>query len=111
MVGIGAHAVANDLSVNGGTTALRLLEFFQHEHTRTFAQYKAVAPFIKGTTGLLGSVVACRQGPHGTKSSQGQWRDRRFAPTTQHHVCITTLDDLVGFTNSMGTSGTGGGHT
>src|SRR5262249_9420778 len=111
MVGIGAHAVADNLSVNGGTTALRLLEFFQHEHTRTFAQYEAVAPFIKGATRLLGSVVACRQGPHGTKSPQCQWRDRRFATTTQHHIRIATLDDFVGFTNSVGTSGTGGGHT
>ena len=28
VVGIRAHAVADDLSVNGGSTSLRLLEFF-----------------------------------------------------------------------------------
>src|SRR5262249_62431487 len=111
MVGIGAHAVANDLSVNSGPAALRLLKFFQHEHPRTFAQYEAVAPFIKGTTRLLGSIVACRQGPHGTKSSQRQWRDCRFAPPTEHHIRIAALDDFVGFAYSVGPGGTGCGAT
>ena len=60
VVGIRAHAVADDLSVNGGPTALRLLELFQDEHPSTFAQHKAVAPFIKRATGLLGGIVACR---------------------------------------------------
>ena len=57
VVGVAAHAVANDLGQNRGAAAFRELQIFQDQDAGAFANDEAVAVFIPRTAGLLGSSL------------------------------------------------------
>jgi hypothetical protein len=86
---------------------LSLLQLLQDEDARPFPQDEAIACFIKGTTRVLGRIVAGRERAHGTEATQRQRRDGRFTAATQHNISIPALDDFIGFPNGVRASGAG----
>ena len=78
MACVRAHAVAGQFGVNFGTTGLGVFVLFQHQHTRTFAQYKTIAVLVPGTRCGRGVVIAGGQSAHGRKAPHAQWRHTGF---------------------------------
>src|SRR5689334_1422310 len=57
VVGVAAHAVADDLSKNFGAAAAGEFQFFQNKDAGALADYEAVALRVPGTAGLFGRIV------------------------------------------------------
>ena len=64
-MGICGVSIAHQLPKNFGSSGLRMLQLFKHQHRGPFAHDKTGAIGIKGSRGTLGFIVACAHGFHG----------------------------------------------
>ena len=81
MVGVAAHAVADDLGQNGRAAAARVLVFLEHQNAGAFADDEAVA--VAGPRGgrrAAGSSIALRKRAHGGESADAHGRDAASVP-------------------------------
>src|SRR5262249_8812170 len=78
MVRIGTHTVADDLGNNWSAAFLCVLQLFQDNNTRAFADHEAITLGIPRTAGLLRLVIAGGESAHGAKASDAHGRDRGF---------------------------------
>src|SRR4051794_16623569 len=53
VVGVGAHAVADDFSQYAGAAGLGVFQFFENKNSGAFANHKTVAVFVPGAAGML----------------------------------------------------------
>src|SRR6185312_11283537 len=61
VMGITAHAETNQLGIDVGTTAPRMLELFEYDRTSAVTQNESVAVGIPRPTGLCRGIVARRK--------------------------------------------------
>ena len=108
MIGVGAHAVANNFGDDLRATLLGELQFFQDQDARAFADDEAVAVLVPGTAGVMRIVVARGQRAHGGKSADAHGSDGGFGAAGNHHVGVAVLDDARGIANGMRAGGAGG---
>ncbi len=108
VIGIGAHAEPNQLSIDCGPAALGILVLFQHHDARTVAHDETVAVLIKRSAGGLGIVIARRQRPRSGKAAQTAGRSRHLGATGYHDISIAVFDYAPRFTDAVGSRGTGG---
>ena len=57
VMGVGRHAVAEDLGVDAGTPRLCPSQLLEHQHRAALGKDEAVAAGVEGTAGALGIVV------------------------------------------------------
>ena len=100
VVGVGAHAVADDLGKNLCTARLGELEFFKNENSGAFADDKSVAVLVERTAGVFGIVVARGERAHGGESSDAHGRNGGLGAARDHGVGIAALDDAVSVTDA-----------
>ena len=85
--------------------------FLNHHHTSAFTQNKTVTVFVPRARCCCGVVVACRQGAHGCKAAQAQWRNGGFRAACHHHVGVAIFNHAAGFTNAMKACGASGDNS
>ena len=110
MIGIGAHAVADQFGQNRRAAAAGELQLLQNENAGAFTHDESVAVLVPGTAGALRFVVARGQRPHGGESADAHRRDGRFGAAGDHHIGIAALDDLEGIADGMRAGGAGRGR-
>src|SRR4030042_555968 len=94
-----------------GTTPQSIGKAFQNHHCCPFTHDKAIALSIERPRGLLGFLIAFRQGASGIESSDAYGSDGCFRTAGQHHVSITAPDNLAGLANGIRPAGAGGSGT
>ena len=109
-MGVAGHPVTHHFAEDRGATGLGVLEGFEHQHTGTFADHKAIALLVERTAGRGRIVVAERQGLGAGEAGHSQGSDRRFGATAHHGVSLAQLQQPEGIANGIGAGSTGGGH-
>ena len=61
--GIGSHAEADELGIDGSTSLEGMVQFLQDDYPRPLSHDKAVTMQVKGATGLLRFVIVGGHGP------------------------------------------------
>ena len=82
----------------------------EHQHTRAFTQYKAIATSIEWPRRALRLGIARRKRTNSTKASKRELANRRFGATRQHGRCLAPAQHLGGFANRLTAGRTGGGN-
>ena len=80
VIGVGAHAVADDLGEDVCAAGLGELELFEDEDAGAFADDEAVAVLVEGAAGAGGLVVARGEGAHGGESADRERVTEASAP-------------------------------
>src|SRR5439155_10989974 len=105
---VGAHAEADQLSVDFGAALLRMLVLFEHHRAAALAEDEAVAVLVPRTRCGARVVVAGGQRARCGEAADPERRDRRFGATGDHHVGVAVLDQATGLTDAMQPGGAGG---
>ena len=108
VVGIRAHAEADDFRIDLGTARLGVFVLFEHHHAGTLAQHEAVAVAVPGTRGGGRIVVARGQRTCRGETAQAQRRDGRLGAAGDHHVGIAVLDQARCRADAVQAGGAGG---
>src|SRR5271163_2927843 len=106
VVRVARHAVANDFGKNIRVALLRVLERFEDQNPRPFANDKSIAPRIERPAGVSGIVIARRERFHSSKSANPHWRNRGFGAAANHHLGCPALDNFKRIADSMSGSRT-----
>lgn len=109
VVGVTAHAKADQLGVDGRTARLGMFQLFKHQRTGTVRQHEAVTAFVPRAAGTGRLIVAGRQRTRGTEAAHAQAASGHFGATSDHHVSFTVGDIARGHADAMGAGGAGGG--
>ena len=107
VVGVAAHAEANQLGVDFRAARLGVFVFFQHQYARAFAHHEAIAPLVPGTARRGGVVIAGGQGARGGETGDAQGRNGGFRAACHHHVGIAVFDEARRRADGMGAGGAG----
>ena len=107
VISIAAHSISRDLSQDASVALAGVLQLFQDQNARAFANHKTVAVAIPRTAGLFRCVVARRKGAHGGKAADAHGRDRSFRAAGNHHIRVVVLDNAERISNGMSAGGTG----
>ena len=102
VVGIAAHAVADDLGVDVGAPLLRVLVLLQHDHARTFPHHEPVARLVPRAGRALRLVVEVG----GERAGRGEARDAdvadaRLGAARHHDVRIAPQDQVRGVADGV----------
>ena len=94
VVGVGGHAISEELGEDRRAASARELEILEDEAARAFAEHEAVTVPVEGARRLLGRVV-----PRGERTSLVERADRDLdeaglGPAGKHDVGLTAADDL-----------------
>ncbi len=73
VVGIGAHAVADNFGDDRRAALPGEFQLFQNQNPRAFADDEAVAILVPGTAGAMGIVVASGERAHGAEIRRRPW--------------------------------------
>src|SRR5690625_322454 len=92
MVSVSRHPKPDQLGIDAGAAALRMLELLDVERTGTFAEHKTVASFVERTACAARVVIPRRQRLHRIESADPQLRHSRLRTTTQRRIRHPTLD-------------------
>ena len=101
VVGIAAHAEAQQLGVDRCASRLRVLEFLQHDTARAVPQHEAVTLYVERTTRTLWFIVARRHGFRRTESADRERGRRILGPSGNHDFRIAVLDHASRETDAM----------
>ncbi len=85
-----------------------MLQFFDHQNARAFADNKPVALLVPGTRGSVRLVVARRKSSHGGEPAYAHRRHAGFAATANHHVGVAMLYQPERIANRVSAGGAGG---
>src|SRR5690606_31696915 len=110
VIGVGAHAVAREFTVNASATLACVFVLFQHQHTGTFAEHETIAIDVPGARGSRGIVVAGGQGTHRGKAAYAQRRHGGFRSACHHDVGVAVFNKARGIANGMQTRCAGRDH-
>ena len=88
-----AHPVADQLRQNRRAAALRMLQLFENQNARAFADDESVAQLVPRPAGVLRVVIALRKRAHGAESADRQRRNAGFRAAADHHIRIVVLDE------------------
>ena len=94
VVCIGTHAGTHHLGIDLGTTGLGVLQFLKDEAAGTLGHDKSVAQGTERTAGLLGLVVAGRQGMHGVEAAHACSADSSLGTTGYDGVGLAQADEV-----------------
>jgi len=108
VIRVARHTVARNFRDDGRAALLRVLEFFEYQNTRAFADHKAVARLIPGTAGFFRLVVARGKRAHGGESTDAHRSDRSFRAARDHHVRVIVLNDAERIANRVRAGGASG---
>ena len=103
VAGVGGHAEADDLGVDGGVAGERGVEGFEGEHGGAFAEGHAVAV---GGEGAAGVGETTRMAVPGAEEAEGEWG---FVAAGDGCVDDAGADHLEGEADGVGSGGAGGG--
>ena len=106
VVGVGTHASTNHLGIDLGTASLGMLQFLQDEASGTLGHDESVAAGAEGSAGLLGLVVACRQGVHGVEAAYARLTDGSLGTTGNDGVGLAQTNKVEGVGQSIARRGT-----
>src|SRR3990170_3870824 len=101
VVGVPAHAVADQFAVDAGAAPLGVLPRLQDDDARPLSHDKTVARGVKGARGLLRFVVAGGDGLHRAKAGHAKLGDRRLRAAGDHRIRLAALDDAHGVTDGI----------
>src|SRR5262249_3027334 len=101
MVGVGGIAVANDFTIDPGSSGPGVVELFQNQHTGAFAHNKAVPLRVERTGCLFRIIIPRAHGLHGAKATNSQRNDGRFCAAGEHDLRITHLERTPGLAYSV----------
>ena len=108
VIGVGGHAITNQLGEDGSVAAASVFEFFENEDACAFAHDEAVTIFVPGAAGAGGIVVAGGKGAHGGESANSHGSNGGFGAAGDHDIGIAALDDTEGIADGVGAGGAGG---
>ena len=110
VVGVGAHAIADDFGQDAGAAGPGKLRLLQHQHGRSLPHHKAVALRTKAAAGALRLVIPHRHRLHRAESAHADGGDRRLRAAGQHGERVPAADDRRRVAESVRPGGTGGDH-
>ena len=85
--------------------ALRVLQFFENQNTRAFADDEAIAVLVERAAGMLRIVVARRKSAHRRKAAHAHRGNGGFRAAGNHDVGVVAFDDSVGVAHGVGAGG------
>ena len=88
---------------------MRVLERFENQNSRAFADDEAVAAGVERAAGVSGIFIASGKSFHGSKAADAHGSDGGFGAAADHHVRGAALDDFEGIADGVRGSGAGGG--
>ncbi len=92
VVGIPAHAKADELGVDARAALARVLEFLQQHGAAAVAQHEAIAVLVPRAARLLRGLVARRQRLGLPEAAQSAARGGHFSAAGDDHVGIAVLN-------------------
>src|SRR5579884_780145 len=107
VVGIGAHAVADNFGKYLRSARFGELQVLQNEDASAFADNKTIAVFVKGTAGTLRLIIARGKGAHRGESADAHGSNGGFCSAGDHHVSIAALNNAIGITDGVRAGGAG----
>ncbi len=93
MVGVGAHAVTDELGQNRRTPPHGKIKALQNEDSGSFPDDETVPLGVPGAGGVRGIIVAGREGLHRRNPPDTHRRDGRLGTTTNHYIRFVACDD------------------
>ena len=109
VIGVGAHAVADNFRQDVCAALLGSLQIFQHHNACAFSDHKAVAFAVPGTAGALRRIIALRERAHGSESADAHRGDAGFGAAANHHIGIAALDEPERIADGVRAGSAGGG--
>ena len=104
VMGIAGAGPADHFSVNVGTAAASVIQFFQRDDATAFADDEPIAFGVEWARGFFRFVVSGSEGVDCAKGDDDDRMDRCIGAAGQHHIGITPADKVGGM-------GDGGGGT
>ncbi|MCY1440193.1 hypothetical protein D9M71_564580 [compost metagenome] len=105
VVGVAAHAKANQFGVDSRPAGLGVLQLLEHQGPSTVGQHKPVTPLVPRPAGPAGFIVAGRQRARSAKTAHAQTTSCHFGAAGDHHVSFTVGDIARGHADAMGAGG------
>ena len=105
--GVGGRAVAGHFGVDAGAAALGVLQLFEDQHARAFAEDEAVAVQIERPRRLLRIVVVRRQGGEQVEAGDAERMDHAVRAAGEHEVGLAVADHLGRLADGLAAGGTG----
>src|SRR5262249_25726718 len=99
--GIGAHAIADDLSQNRRATPLGMLQVFQDQDASAFADHKTITSRVPGPSGFLRLIGARTKGAHRGEAAHTHGANRGLRSSGDHYVGIAALDNAPGVSDGV----------
>ena len=110
VIGIAGDPVSADLAVDISSSGQGMLEFFYDQYACALRHDKSVPVLVKGTAGLLGSVVVFgAESLEHTESSERGGRKGRLCAAGDDRIHQPVLDAVVGVANGVRSRGAGRG--
>ena len=81
-----------------------MLQFFEDQHPRAFAQHKAVAVLVERPGGLGGTGVVRREGGEQIEAGHAERVNHAVRSAGEHHVRIAPADDFGRFADGLARS-------
>ena len=110
VAGVAAGPIAHQLTIDPSASATGMLELLKDHHTGSLGKHETIALGVERPTGPLRIVGPERQGAHVLKTGQAHRRQRRLAPSSDHHIGIAVLDRTESTADRVAGTGTRGGH-
>ena len=108
VVGVGGHAVSQNLAVNMRTARLRTLERLKHKSCGSFAHHKPITVCIERSRGAFRIVIASRHRTRRTEPRNSKFAHRRLGAPGNHEVGSAPPNDFGSVTDRICRRGTGG---
>ncbi|MCY1415236.1 hypothetical protein D9M71_307100 [compost metagenome] len=109
VVGVAAHAEADQLGIDARATGTGMLELFQHQGAGTVGQHETVAITVPGAAGPRGIVIAGGQRTRRTEAAKTEAAAGHLGTTGDHHVGVAVGDIACRHADAVGARGAGGG--
>ena len=107
MIGIRAHAVAHNLSVDRGATLPSLLQLLEHHDTGPFPITKPSRALSKGRLACWGASLRVESARMAQKPPNASGVIAASQPPLSMHIGIPALNDSIGFPNGVRARGAG----
>src|SRR5207253_10636653 len=96
--------VAEDLGVDAGAPASRVLELLEDENPSSLGDDEALAAAVEGSACPRRLVVEARgERPHGAEPADAEEADGRLGAAGEHHVLSAVADQHQRFADRVGT--------
>src|SRR3954469_25023469 len=101
MIGVVGLAVSGQLSQDSCPTPFGVAFALQYEDGATLSEHEAIPFGVKGTACPRRVVISRRERIHGVEAGNDHACHRRLAPSSEHHVRVSTSYDLSRLTYRM----------